>query len=128
MDAEHPEGKALAAISNGLVHLHSRFYGRGPTQTKSHFIDDTVVCVLRDGFTTVEETLIERGEAEAVRAFRRAFQAAMEDQFIGVVEQATGRRVAAYMSEVNIDPNVAIELFLLAPERGEGAVGPSGGP
>lgn len=117
MDAEHPQGKALAAISNGLMHLHMRFYGKGPSAAKTHFVDDTVICVLREGFTTVEETLIKRGEADAVRSFRRTFQVAMEDQFIDVVEKATGRTVLAYMSEVHIDPNVAVELFLLEPDH-----------
>lgn len=77
-----------------------------------------MISFLWEGFTTVEETLIARGEAEAVREFRRTFQDAMEDQFTAVVEEATGRRVEAYMSEVHVDPNVAVELFLLQPEDG----------
>jgi len=93
-----------------------RFYGRGPTKAKSHFVDDSVVCFLWNGFTTVEETLIEQGEANAVKSFRRTFQVAMEAQFIDVVQVATGRTVSAYMSQVHIDPNVAVELFLLAPD------------
>lgn len=125
MDAERPHGRELAAISNGLVHLHMQFYGRGPTRAKTHFVDDTVVCVLWDGFTTVEETLIERGEGDSVRMFRRAFQRAMRAQFVEVVERSTGRTVSAHMSEVNIDPNVAVEIFLLAPL---GAEPPAGEP
>ncbi len=116
MDSAPPRGETLAAISNGLMHLHMRFYGRGPTKAKSHFVDDSVVCFLWNGFTTVEETLIEQGEANAVKSFRRTFQVAMEAQFIDVVQVATGRTVSAYMSQVHIDPNVAVELFLLAPD------------
>lgn len=92
-----------------------RFYGRGPTEAKAHFVDDLVVCVLWNGFTTVERTLLERGEGEAVEAFRRTFQTTMEEQFTEVVEAATGRRVRAYMSQVHVDPDVAVELFMLAP-------------
>lgn len=120
MDAEHPQGEALAAISNGLMHLHMRFYGKGPSAAKTHFVDDTVVCVLRGGFTTVEETLIDRGETAAVRSFRHTFQETMEEQFVEVVEKATGREVIAYMSEVHVSPNVAVELFLLKPDGAEG--------
>jgi hypothetical protein len=43
METEQPRGKSLAAISNGLMHLHRQFYGRGPTKAKTHLIDDTVV-------------------------------------------------------------------------------------
>jgi uncharacterized protein YbcI len=112
-----PHGKALSDISNGLAQLHMQFYGRGPTEAKTHFVDDLVVCVLRNGFTTVEETLLARGETEAVEAFRRTFQSAMEEQFTEIVETATGRRVRAYMSQVHVDPAIAIELFMLTPDK-----------
>lgn len=115
MDAGRPSGEALSAISNGLAHLHLRFFGRGPAKTKTIVVDDLIVCVLWDGFTVVEQTLLRRGEKQAVEAFRRTFQAAMEPQFSAVVEEATGRRVHAYMSEVHVDPDLAVELFLLAP-------------
>ncbi len=117
MDSGHPQGEALAAISNGLAHLHMRFYGRGPSRAKAHFVDDLVVCVLWDGFTTVEQTLLERGKGEAVEAFRRTFQSTMEEQFSEVVEAATGRRVRAYMSQIHLDPDIAVEVFMLEPEE-----------
>ncbi|HEX3609488.1 MAG TPA: Na-translocating system protein MpsC family protein [Solirubrobacterales bacterium] len=115
MDSGHPQGEALAAISNGLAHIHMRFYGRGPAMAKTHIFDDLVVCVLWNGFTTVEQTLLERGESQAVEAFRRTFQETMEEQFTAVVEEATGRRVRAYMSQVHVNPDVAVELFMLEP-------------
>jgi len=115
LEAEHSQGEALAAISDGLTHLHMRFYGRGPTKAKTHFVDDLVVCVLWNGFTTVEETLVERGEGAAVEVFRRTFQETMEEQFTAVVEKATGREVRAYMSQVHVNPPVAVELFMLDP-------------
>jgi uncharacterized protein YbcI len=115
MNGEHGHGEASAAISNGLMHLHMEFYGRGPTRAKTLFVDDTVVCMLWDGFTKVEQTLIERDQTAAVETFRRTFQIAMEAQFIGVVEGATERKVMAYMSQVHVDPNIAVEFFLLEP-------------
>jgi len=93
-----------------------RFYGKGPAQVKTHQIEDLVICVLSDGFTTVERTLLARGEASAVEAFRRTFQETMEEQFCEVVEGATDRRVRAYMSQVHVDPDVAVEMFMLEPE------------
>lgn len=118
MESVHPEGEALAEISNGLAHLHMRFYGRGPAKVKSHALGDLIVCVLWNGFTTVERTLLARGESAAVEAFRRTFQETMEEQFTEVIEGATGRKVVAYMSQVHVDPDVAVELFMLEPEQG----------
>jgi uncharacterized protein YbcI len=109
----------LAQISTGLVQLHSRYYGKGPTKAKTHLVNDTVVCVLRGGFTTVERTLLDTGEVESVYQMRRSFQQAMEGDFRKVVEQATGRRVVAYMSSIHVDPDLAIELFVLEPAEGD---------
>jgi uncharacterized protein YbcI len=117
LDSGGLHGEALSAISDGLAHLHMQFYGRGPTKAKAHFVDDLVVCVLWNGFTTVERTLLERGEVEAVEAFRRTFQTTMKDRFTEVVEGATGREVRAYMSQVHLDPDVAVELFMLEPAK-----------
>jgi len=120
VQAGHSRGEALAAISNGLMHLHMRFYGRGPTKAKTHLIDDMVVCILWNGFTTVERTLIARGESDAVEGFRGTFQEAMREPFGTVVEETTGRKVLAYMSQVHVDPDLAVELFLLEPEDESG--------
>lgn len=106
-------GEVLAQISTGLVQLHSRFYGKGPTKAKTHMFDDTVVCVLRSGFTTVERTLLDTGELEPVYQMRRSFQLTMENDFRRIIEDATGRRVIAYMSSINFDPDLAVELFVL---------------
>ncbi|HEX5913866.1 MAG TPA: Na-translocating system protein MpsC family protein [Rubrobacter sp.] len=117
----------LARISTELVQLHSRHYGKGPTKAKTHLVDDTVLCLLRGGFTTIERTLIGTGEQESVLQMRRSFQQVMEDQFRNIVEEATGRKVIAYMSMVHTDPDLAAELFILEPlDESEIVVGASG--
>lgn len=115
MHAEPPAGDVLARVTDGLVALHTRFYGKGPTAAKSHYTDDAVICFLWEGFTKVEETLIASGRGEAVADLRRSFQAAMQEEFTAVIENATARRVTAYLSQVHIDPNMTVEIFLLAP-------------
>jgi uncharacterized protein YbcI len=105
----------LAQISTGLVQLHSRYYGKGPTKAKTHMVDDMVVSILRDGFTTVERTLLSTGEVESVYQMRRRFQLAMEDEFRQIVEEATQRKVIAYMSSIHVDPDLAVEVFVLEP-------------
>ncbi|HEX5822075.1 MAG TPA: Na-translocating system protein MpsC family protein [Solirubrobacterales bacterium] len=113
------KGETLAQISTGLVQLHSRFYGKGPTKAKTHQVDDTVVSILRGGFTRVERTLLDTGQVEPVYQMRRSFQQAMEAEFRSVVEEATGRKVIAYMSSIHVDPDLAVELFVLEPLEGE---------
>jgi uncharacterized protein YbcI len=110
-----PRGEMAASISTGLVQLHRQYYGKGPTKAKTYFVNDTVICILEGGFTTVERTLISDGQADAVHEIRRSFQKAMEQQFTEVVQSATDRLVIAYMSQVHDDPDLAVELFVLEP-------------
>jgi uncharacterized protein YbcI len=111
-------GEALGRISTELVQLHSRYYGKGPTKAKTYMVNDTVICILKGGFTTVERTMIDQGKADTVYQMRRGFQEAMEEQFTSVVEGATGRQVIAYMSQIHHSPDLAVELFVLEPVSG----------
>ena len=113
----------LAQISTGLVQLHSRYYGKGPTKAKTHMVNGTVVCILRGGFTTVERTLVDTGQVESVYQMRRSFQQAMEQEFRDVVEEATGRKVIAYMSSIHVDPDLAVELFVMEPTEEQASDG-----
>ena len=111
---EENHGEELAEITNGIVRLFSEYYGRGPTRAKTYLLDDIyLVTVLRDTLTTVERTLAESGHGHQVRTVRLTFQEAMADAFKGVVEQALGRRVASYHSQLLIDADMGFELFVL---------------
>jgi uncharacterized protein YbcI len=108
-------GATLSAISDGLVALLKEFYGRGPTRTKSYYEDDLVVCVLRGGFSRVEQTLLDGGRGAAVISQRMEFQDVMRARFYAVIEQATGRRVIGFMSGNQQEPDMMCEVFILAP-------------
>jgi uncharacterized protein YbcI len=114
-ESRNSHGDVLTAISDGLVSLLKEFYGRGPTQAKSYFQDDLVVCILRGGFTRVEETLLDGGRGEAVIEQRMAFQEMMRSRFEAVVEEATGRTVIGFMSGNQQDPDMMCEVFILDP-------------
>ena len=115
--SHHPQthGDVLTAISDGMVALLKEFYGRGPTRTKSYFQNDLVVCVLRGGFSRVEQTLLEGGRGEAVIQQRIEFQNLMRERFEAVIQDATGRRVIGFMSGNQQDPDMMCEVFILAP-------------
>jgi uncharacterized protein YbcI len=108
-------GDVLTAISDGLVALLKDYYGRGPTRAKSYYEDDLVVCLLRGGFSRVEQTLLEGGRGSAVIQQRMEFQELMRERFEAVIERATGRRVIGFMSGNQQDPDMICEVFILAP-------------
>jgi uncharacterized protein YbcI len=108
-------GEVLTAISDGIVALFKDFYGKGPTRAKTYYEDDLVVCLLRGGFTRVEETLRDAGRSHEVILQRMAFQDVMRDRFESVIQEATGRRVIGFMSGNQQDPDMLCEIFVLAP-------------
>ena len=108
-------GDVLTAISDGMVALLKEFYGHGPTRTKSYYADDLVVCVLRGGFSRVEQTLLDGGRGRAVIQQRMEFQELMRIRFEEVIEHATGRRVIGFMSGNQQHPDMMCEVFILAP-------------
>jgi uncharacterized protein YbcI len=108
-------GDVLTAISDGLVALLKEFYGRGPTRAKSYYEDDLVVCLLRGGFTRVEQTLLEGGRGSSVIQQRMDFQELMRQRFEAVIESATGRQVIGFMSGNQQHPDMMCEVFILAP-------------
>ncbi|HEY2478859.1 MAG TPA: Na-translocating system protein MpsC family protein [Solirubrobacterales bacterium] len=105
----------MTAVSDGLVALLKEFYGRGPTQAKSYYQDDLVVCILRGGYTRVEQTLRQGGRGTAVIEQRVAFQELMRERFEDVIEKATGRRVIGFMSGNQQEPDLMCEVFVLDP-------------
>jgi uncharacterized protein YbcI len=114
-DPARSHGEVLTAISDGMVALLKEYYGRGPTRTKSYYYDDLVVCVLRGGFSRVEQTLLEGGRGRAVIRQRMEFQELMAERFYSVIEKATGRPVIGFMSGNQQQPDMMCEVFILAP-------------
>jgi uncharacterized protein YbcI len=116
-------GKLLSEITNRIVGLIRQHYGRGPIKAKTHVLDNLIVCTLSDGLTAIERTMVEGGEADWVVGLRREFQHLMETRYRELIEQLTGRRVLAFLSDVHLDPDITIEVFLMdAPLPGFGAL------
>jgi uncharacterized protein YbcI len=108
-------GDVRTEITDGLVALLKEYYGRGPDRTNTYVNDDLVVCLLRGGFTRVEQTLLEEGHGDDVIRQRMVFQRVMRARFEQVVEHATGRRVVGFMSGNQQNPDMICEVFVLAP-------------
>jgi uncharacterized protein YbcI len=117
-------GELLSTISNRMVQLHKRYYGKGPTKARSYVMGDLVVCLMRGGFTKAEETLIESGRANLVHEQRSEFQIALRDEFTAAISEVMGRPVTAFMSNSHVDPPYIVEIFVLEPEsNGDGSNG-----
>jgi uncharacterized protein YbcI len=117
VDGQGTARPTLTEISNTAVALHREHFGRGPGAAKTHVSDNLVVCVLTDVFTPVERTLIEAGQEDRVREVRAAHRAATDGIYKARMEGVLGRQVEAHLSSINVDPDVAVDVFVLGPEH-----------
>lgn len=92
--------------------------GQGPARSRAYLGDDLISVVVKDTLTRAERTLVATGNQAIVDRARRALQSAMRSDLIDGVESLTGRSVIALFGENSIDPDIALAVFLLAPEAG----------
>jgi uncharacterized protein YbcI len=113
-------------ISNSVSRLHKEFVGRGPTNSRTTIDGNLVVCLLEGGYTRAEQTLTANDKGDLVAAGRLGLQDAMRKAMIAAVEQTMGRRVESFMSANDLEQNLQVEVFVLAPEPDEGLGGLGG--
>jgi uncharacterized protein YbcI len=117
-------GNLLAAISTSIVAMLHEHYGRGPMKAKTYALDDIIVVVMRgSGFTALEQTIMDSGEPDRVIAMREDFQRVMAGRYKGTIEELTGRKVLAFLSQAHVEPDITMEIFFVdRPLDGFGAV------
>ena len=116
--AEH-RGMQTAELSNAMVRIYKEQFGRGPTKAHSVYAGpDLVICTLEHSLTPAEHRMVQLGEHQRVRDIRTFFQHASEQEFVGAVEQITGRRVRAFVSGTDTNQDVSSEVFYLRPVAG----------
>ncbi|MDP8908624.1 MAG: DUF2294 domain-containing protein [Chloroflexota bacterium] len=110
---QHSEGdNLLTRISTEMVRAQKRFFGKGPTQAKSYFLDDMLIIVMKGGLTTAEKTMLDFGQEDQVREFRQVFENEMSDRLTSMIEQLTGRHVVSYQSQIMFSPDRVVEMFV----------------
>ena len=116
-------GPLLSEITNRIVAFMREHYGRGPIKAKTYVLDNLIVCVLSNGFTAIERTMMHGGEPDRVLEMRRDFQRLMKERYSCMVEELTGRKVLAFLSQAHVEPDLTIEVFLMdGPLAGFGAL------
>src|SRR5215213_3710979 len=107
------EGQGLLArISTEMVRAQKEFFGKGPTQAKSYFLDDMLIIVMKGGLTTAEKSMMDFGEEDKVRDFRQTFENQMTEKLTGMIEDLTGRKVLTYQSQILFGPDRVVEMFV----------------
>jgi uncharacterized protein YbcI len=117
---EERRGLQNAEISNAMVRIYKEQFGRGPTRTRTHYAGpDIIITTLEDSLTPAERRLVEMGEHQRMRDTRMYFQYATTEQFVGAVEQITGRQVRGFVSGIDAEQDISCEVFYLVPRESE---------
>jgi uncharacterized protein YbcI len=104
-------------LSNEMVRLYKELFGRGPATARTYFAGpDCVLVTLEHSLTPAEQTMAQLGEYQRLRDVRLFFQHAREQDFRAAVERITGRRVRAFVSGMDVEQDVAVEVFYLDPQ------------
>jgi uncharacterized protein YbcI len=113
--ATESRGATAARIATGTVQLYREYAGRGPTKAHATINRDSVAVVLQDTLTKGERALVAAERAPEVIQTRSALQEIMRERLTALVEDNIERKVIAFLSADHVDPEVALEFFLLEP-------------
>ena len=108
-----------ATISREMVRLYKELFGRGPTRASTAMTHDIVICTLENSLTPAERNMVKMGEHQRLRDVRMFFQHASEEEFRSAIENATGRKVRAFVSGMDTSEDVATEVFYLEAADGQ---------
>jgi uncharacterized protein YbcI len=111
-DGETPP-QLTAKLANAIVQVMREYTGRGPTRARAYINDGLVTVVLRETLTKGERALVANGKAALVLELRNAYQSTMKADLVQGVESLTGRRVVAFLSDNHLEPDIAVESFVL---------------
>jgi uncharacterized protein YbcI len=108
------------------VRLLNEYTGRGPTRARTYINENLITIVLQDTLTKGERSLVRNGATALVLANRKEYQNTMGPELIAGVEEISSRKIIAFLSDNHIDPDYAVESFVLVPRTGADATAPNG--
>jgi uncharacterized protein YbcI len=106
-------GELNAAITREVIRIQSESHGRGPKKAFSFHNGNVLITILEEVLTPAERKLAGNGQSEAVLKMRRLYQNNMAAEMKQRIEAVTGRRVTAVMSDNHVEPDMAVEVFIL---------------
>jgi uncharacterized protein YbcI len=109
------DGPAAMAICNAVTGALKRSSGKGPTKVKAHSTQDHVEIVVEDMLTALERTLVQDGHEHLVSEARQVLTGRVANECRATIEQATGRRVVGWQTEVDPSADRAFTLIQLQP-------------
>lgn len=112
---------AATQISDAVSRVVADHTGRGPTSIRTTISGDLITSIMRGTFTKAEQKLMQAGQDEFVKNMRLLIQRTMDEDLVSAVEEITGRKVEAFLSDHHVATDIAAETFVLFPEPRPGS-------
>jgi uncharacterized protein YbcI len=109
-----PESDA-DAISRAVASVLRDYTGTEPSAVETTINDTLVTVVMRDTLLKAQRSLAREGKGLEVIDMRRRFQETMREELSAVVTEHTGRIVEVFLSASGVEPDIEVEIFILAP-------------
>ena len=109
-------GELNAALTDELTGIQTRYLSRAPASACTFYHGNAIVTLMHDALTKAEKVLARRGRGNDVTEVRGLLRQEMEADFRAAVERLTGRKVLAFLSGHQIEPDVAASIFILDEE------------
>jgi uncharacterized protein YbcI len=106
-------GELNAAVTREVIRVQNESHGRGPRKAFSFHNANILVTVMEEVLTPAERRLAGNGESDAILNMRSLYQKNMEPELKKSIEEITGCEVLALMSDNHLDPDMAVEVFIL---------------
>ena len=106
-------GELNAAVTREVIRVQNESHGRGPRKAFSFHNGNVLTTIMEDVLTPAELRLAGSGEGDAVLNMRSRYQRNMAPTLKKCIEEVTGCKVLAFMSDNHLDPDMAVEVFIL---------------
>jgi uncharacterized protein YbcI len=111
------QGEIEAAVCAGIVRFEQEYMGRGPTDIRTHLIDDLLVIRLFGALTAAEQHLVRSLPAEKGRDLLKLVRTHLIETarplIVAMVEDVTGVKVRTLHHDISTVTGEEVVLFTL---------------
>ena len=115
--AQRTKGQIEADISEAIIKFEKEYMGRGPTETKTHIIDDLVLVRLKGILTPAEYQLAKAENSPRVRELIKQVRHELLERgrplLEAVIHDLTGQKTVSLHTDVSTITGERVIIFAL---------------
>jgi uncharacterized protein YbcI len=110
-------GQMEADISHAIVLFEKQYMGRGPSEIRTHILEDLVIVRLRGILTPAEHDLARTGDLQRgtllIKSYRTELLEKARRQLDDIIESVTGERVTSLHTDLSTTTGERLIVFAI---------------